>query len=185
MLFESIDEWLTTKTTWIVRQIELYTPITHKDLFTWISFFALLCAALLGLTAAVYFFTSGNDLLFLTVHTVNTFVMWNITKKLKRMKDTQKISDTLPIAITTRKIPRLTLVVMESFCVTFITLVFLSKFFLSLAFNISDLIAVIYIFAFGFILFLEYMLCTLPPPPGEKERKRIEKETRNMVPSAS
>lgn len=204
-MLQKIDSSLIRIAQWTVRQIELYTPLTKKDIesfsislyfWTTVIYAALLAASItVSLSLGV---PLGILKIVLALTLPGLFYAWNDYKKISnRSKTTHGM---LPEMIISRKKDRTFLLMV--YPVTFMILgtVFAIVFaiayttggtgFVSLLLGNSALSdnmiidAALYFanMVFVAIVIIEYLFCTASLPPEEKEKRQLEKETRNMIP---
>ena len=171
-MLTKIDDEIIHKTQWIVRQIELFTDITRKEI---LNFFLLVLKWLIlafVIIAGIEFTADQYFLAALNLFTSSGFLLQQIDIK-KIASQEQKIA--LPEEITTRRILRIIFLVITIVCTPYIVIfIFYGK---------SDLpttIAMIQFAIFYTITILEYLLCTISLPPGEKKQYELEKEMKNM-----
>ena len=175
-MLKEIDNELIHSAQWLVRRAELFTPITRKDIAT---FFLLVLKWLLVayFLVAIMGFTVGQYLLGV-IGLLNSliFSMIQIAMKKNLLKE-QKA--TLPSEIVTRSLPRK--------CNLFIIIFLLPLFLLLIAPSVHNdfweipgiAFTILACIVFTFTI-LEYLLCTISLPPGEKKRREQEKEMKNM-----
>ena len=201
-MLEKIDSSFIYTAQWIVRQIELYTPITKKHVedilitcyFWMIAIFAvtIVTAMTLDLIETKHVFTFG--LLFLLLAPL----YFSSLKVYKHIANTtRKVSDMLPAVIHQRKYNRKAIIVSVPLAFLIIFAVIAVLF----SINRTELLSVIFgnfedqniLFSVcaslvWFILptefLIEYVFCTTSLPPGEKEKRATEKEMRNMTPTS-
>ncbi len=191
-MLQKIDSSLIDTVQWVVRQVELFTPVTRKALAIYTSK-AILCSVIIFATALSFstLITSsiGSYTYFMFFNVILCFCNWKELHPFLIKKQEQGI---LPQEIKTRERVRLYLLQVHLFFVPVI--IFLSittsketvlSVFPDLASKNSPIDAVVNIALLMFIALIsiaEYILCTISLPPGEKERRALEKETRNLIP---
>lgn len=176
-MFYKIDSGLIVWVQWIVRQFELYTPIERMDL---ISSFLLLnkWMIILSFFLVALCLMSGYkfDMYFLSPLSLScNYVFRKLTTSI------QKEPTILPKEIISRYEFRcLYLLVFPAWMLS-IVLGFLI-YYLTNTIDTLSLTLVIIASIFVTELFLEYLLCTISLPPGEKQKRLEEKEMKNMIP---
>lgn len=164
---------------WVIRQVELFTPITRKSCI----FAMLSLLSMIQLYLIIYHLGRFNILMFvffvkpLTTQTVSLIIAYN----------QEEATGTLPRAIKERVKRR---IVVTFFFLTLLCVVFIPVF--------SDLYSSNMIFTSSLtakVLFhlaplmlasmIEYLLCTSVLPPGEKARRKIEKELKRALPNSA
>lgn len=184
-MFSAIDNWIISIFQWTVRQIELYTDTTRKDLICGhlntnkVFFLFLLILSVAELfQKGLQLFTA--DIFFL-------MVFYSRNSEIEKISKRTSTINTLPKEIITRVPDRVLLVVLGFPAITMLLLIFLA---VAMAFyhGISPKIETgLYVYlvvcAVVFSLFcLEYLLCTTSIPPGEKERRKVKKEMKAFTP---
>ncbi len=191
-MFFTIDNKLILASQWTIRQIELYTPITRKNigdmlLLTWKTttmVFAVLISSLLIMSVL-----SPSSLVidFLNLY----FIVSQHKDLINKFVKSYSNKENLPDEIITRKYQRIFLLVLSFaiFLATILGYIYYQIYpeMLESRKAISDQVSSYYlidIYAVFFLLYYltEYFLCTLSLPPGEKEKRKVEKEMRNLVP---
>ncbi len=181
-MFSTIDTGLINMTQWSVRQFELYTKITRKDLTNFclsLIRVGLLVFFLVGTTRFILesnFISAIINLVFMTTCTLNLMIWEMISKRNQPL-------GILPAEIKNRKEPRIILILVSFLCILSL------PFFIFLGSkNETNLIELIFLFnflCFSMLIFLsvliEYLLCTTSLPPHEKEKKVQEKEMKYMT----
>lgn len=187
MSFEKIDNYIIDMFQWVMRQIELFTTLTREDVLN---------AALSLYKINLLIFASTSISRFIVTHDIvapiiNTTILipsialyfyWLI------LKENKPKPGTLPKEIVTRKTKRsLDLLVFIFALITLPTNIIIA---FSLAVvGLDDLLRAYNITSFYILIILdsiiEYIFCTTSLPPGEKERRALEKETRNLIPIAA
>jgi hypothetical protein len=175
-MFSNIDNKVIKGFQWMVRQIELYTHIHHKDLLG--------CGIITGAVSIVigalpfffYFLVHRAPLILLMHICIIVYVCAMYIEICKEYLLSIKTPTALPGAILRRKLPRaFEAMIFSSFMSAHITLIWDG-----IPFRIFPF--VYYSWFLGllfFILILEYLICTVGLLPGEKERKKAEQELRN------
>lgn len=185
-MFDNIDLWFIKWFQYGVRQIELYTPIERKNLIAF--FFVAMRNLLFAIypTTALLFFL---DIYMAISMVFSIFGLTFIFLEIKKAMIHQEKSDFLPKEIIFRKKERFTVVLYNLvifFNVVPILLYVAVPFFNQVINNATIVMCFFGLFlisCFALTVFCsEYLLCTTPLPPGEKQKKLEEKETRNMVP---
>ncbi len=185
-MFSKIDMFLITWTQWFVRQAELYTPIERKNflsifinLLKWVIVTWGIVSMLVAITSfpsfisfPLLFISEAGCLLFLK----DFFCYVNLSKKITT-------TGKLPTEIASRYTIRHTyflFVLFGPITIWCLHLMTTSRY--------TDLVIIsIYIIGtfclvcFHIYLCIEYLLCTTSLPPGEKERRGIEKEISSLV----
>lgn len=163
---------------WLVRQLELFTPLTRTDINNFFLLTLKWSIVVFWLITLMEFACKETLLGFFGILNANISIKFYMILKKEFAEQDQK-SDLLPIEIVTHMRIRTTML----------------KFFLLLVAPVYLFVLVIwdhfpltcFIVISGAILFteitLEYLLCTMSLPPAEKQRREIEKETQNMVPA--
>ncbi len=169
-----IDNKLIKGAQWMVRQFELYTSLTRRDLYY---FFQVYGSTMTGFTVLL----AGTTNVFLLM---GIYCSWLVSIKNENRRQTS--SDILSSAILTRRFLRV---------VSFEATIFLFLIVTALLQCDPEMVAEMSWFRIGYgywvllspmisITTLEYLLCTTSLPPGEKERRRQEKEMQNAFPAA-
>lgn len=182
-MFDKIDNFLITWFQWGVRQFELYTKFERNDLVK---------ASLLFFKVMIFSYiivsTIKKEISIDTVFTLDIFtclmlmVLYFVLKvSFSKQKNTTNV---LPVEILTHKPLR-----WFSFLNTFIVipLVFYLSFllfsYISLL-NQEKLVVILSALVFSLniimIFYLEYLLCTISLPPGEKRKIMERKEMKQM-----
>lgn len=188
-MFSIIDNKLIIGFQWLVRQIELYTNKTRKDVIelnlSVLKFFLLTLLFPLGILF-YELILNGNVAFVVLIAFYLFFVFCSVSGYwlLKNTKINSYHSTELPKEIVTRIFGRtmISVVSVQAFC--------LMAFIANLeSFQIGDSIfekpitvimsAFPFFTAFLFFCF-EYFLCTTSIPPGEKEERKIKKEMEQM-----
>lgn len=183
-MFSTIDNYLIRLAQWVVRQIELYTPITRAAvgdiLLSFNSATILLCFwAGVSHTSKAISLSSNSSVFWSTLWIANAFFVVSFLeilfhKRAARIIKTKQKDGSLPCEIWVRKKERF-------LCLLFLSIFF--SFFVKLALlpnntiSLEDFVLVVLISG-DFLL--EYFFCTTSLPPGEKERKKVEREMRSM-----
>lgn len=153
---------------WMIHLLELHTDIERKQV---INFFFEISK---GLIIMYLFFViiSGilSPSLILFFSLLNVVLIWNFRKIVKDafLGQTIKVS-AFPVEIITRRFLRLYM---------FFGII-VSTVFLNIEKTLIDFTCLLMIWLFFCI---EYLLCTTSLPPGEKQKRKEEKEMKNMVP---
>ena len=134
-----------------------------------------------GLMALIHIMSSAQHVLSLLVLLFFAIACPFILKKYKiliKIFRLQKVKETLPQEIMTRTLDRMSLFYLTIFTSTlYLTILSLP--------GENGLIIVVSCFAHVIMLFLllvfEYLLCTTTLPPGEKEKRKFERETRHLT----
>ena len=178
-MFSYIDNKLINCFQWFVRQVELFTILTRKEMFAFL--FLLYRYVLVGIfSSALLLCMLEDSLQDLPISIFGLFVavrMYHLTKEGVRMFEQQQQAGVLPISILLRKCIR-TLLWMVGSLLSFLV------FSVSLREVDSDLGILLYFFLGVWIVIkivIEYLLCTTSLPPGGKEKREQEKEMRNAV----
>lgn len=172
-MFSKIDIFLILRAQWCVRQIELYTNKTRQDIFSLLfgmtrwSITATVICCLIALKDHIW-----SPILILPMY----FFIAKDTKEYKEIINKSDSIDTLPVEILTRISHRRIILLVGLF---FSCIISIHKF------NSAFEMVIMYlqwISLFMIPICIEYLLCTTSLPPGEKERKKIEKEMSSLVP---
>lgn len=183
-MFSTIDNYLIHLAQWIVRQLELFTPITRKvigdALLSFHSATILLCfwAGVSHASKAISL-SSNSSVFWSTLWITNAFFVVSFVeilfhKRAARIIKTKQKDGSLPCEILVRKKER------------FLSLLFLyilfcfSVIFALLPNNTISLEDFVFVVLISGDFLLEYFFCTTSLPPGEKERKKVEREMRSM-----
>lgn len=186
-MFSTIDGFLIVCFQWAVRQMELYTPITRKSIIRFnlgaLEFFLFSWALVV-----IFIYSTLGIPLFLCMLYVLFFVSVVIRRaELKRLGSGSCCSGAKPQEIITRFKHRISALVSNIFCAVVLLLV-LPVF---LLWRINLMWVILFEHCFGIcwiacaVLSHEYLLCTTTLPPGEKERRKAEKEMRMLSPQVS
>lgn len=166
-MFSTIDNPLINLFQWIIRQFELFTPITRKniiDVNLIIIKWLLVGWAILLILFSILFPSS-----MLSYYLFACYPFWFIYSLTKKTYERQVQNNLLPQEILTRKDKRLICLICFLFFQLFNNWTIETRF-------------MVIPFVSGFYFFLacvEYFLCTKPLPPGEKEKKKVEREIKN------
>lgn len=183
-MFNNIDVFLINWFQYGVRQFELYTSINRKNLLNFFLFlmrFTIIITFLFAIITLLYGYDTYMPMLFLTASSTGIYL------RIKKVVAHQKETDILPREIVYRKIDRL----YAFFCCVFVSFVVLIVLILIFPVlykingdvNIINLITMAIIFSFPLLsCCAEYLLCTVSLPPGEKQKRKEEKEMKNMIP---
>ena len=175
---------------WCVRQLELFTSLSHREIgetvLSVLRFFFWCSIVTTGISIV-----SMNVVIMLTLGGISyaQHVTLHHLREFLR-KHEEKLQ--LPKEIKTRALPRFLALVLTFAWTLAIVLTLFDKETQNLFINNDPLVS---LFLAMFICVItcspitivisEYYMCTFPLPPGEKERRKQEKETRNMSPSSS
>lgn len=181
--FATIDIRLINCFQWALRQCELFTNLDRKKLLNIsMSVYKIALTILSLITVSRFMFRVNvvgvfTNIVFLLL-SILIYLNWLILIG-KRTK-----SEALPEEIATRKKHRLLILIGH----TPLAFVFLSSALVLTLSQTGDIAEELMTFDhlfFSILLFLhfptEYLLCTTSLPPGEKERRKAEKEQRNMT----
>ena len=171
---------------WLVDFFGLYTPIDRKRFgkyFLLAIKYAYVCYVII-LTYLMFDPTSTLRIKILygisVLLTSATIILPYFT--FERIFANQKDDGTLPQEIITRKRIRSTNIIV------YVTLILFESWVLGLP-GESSTFLLFWIFSFILFLFLlyafEYFLCTTSLPPGEKERRKLQNELKNMITETS
>ncbi len=167
MPLSRIDSKLISFFQWMVRQIELYTKATRRDTinFTLLSLRWLL-VIWLAITIPLVYFES-----FSTLMLIICYGFFKALEEEKRILEKNKIPILLEIEVGWKlRIFSLS----QFFFMTFLSMVADSS---SLIFH-SKVMSMLYFLW----TCLYYLKCTSSLPPGEKEKRKTEKEIKGLVP---
>lgn len=199
-MLEKIDSSFIHITQWAVRQIEIFTSISRRDITEFITKL-LLCLLIipLGMLVVGTILTLSNTShirIWEMLSALNCIMFFNIWRDMKHLlKKENSNQSALPKEIHTRKKLRKILLFSVLVIVAVPMLIDLALTIYKVSGITSTLpepnethwlIQRTYIFIdffIGIYLVAEYLLCTTSLPPGEKEKRRYEKETRGMVPA--
>jgi hypothetical protein len=189
-MFSKIDNYLIAIAQWIVRQLELFTQLSREDVLILSGKVNLVLMGfntiLISLTC-IDRWTGGAHqpisffVLFSTLITSQTLSHLCLLEELTKSEH----PESLPVAILTRYIVRICFLVISCtiFCLSCVIIATTTPDTSTnqetdrlwfLPFVLSSLSVIL-------ITLLEYLFCTTSLPPGEKERKKRERETRNMT----
>lgn len=181
-MFNKIDNTLIVWAQWTVRQFELYTPIERKHL---IGFFisvlrcTLIVWAVISVIMAVLIISPDIFI----VGAVGIFTNYGYFLSYKKLANKEPSKDVLPEEIISRYIFRMAYCLISISSLLLLPLMYL----LCISPQGDILLFTMFVmvffanFCFYFFNFLEYLFCTISLPPGEKQKRREEKETRNMI----
>lgn len=185
-MFDPIDIWFVNVHQWVVRQIGLYTPFERKDVLELnLRLMRLLFGTfiLFSFLAIIFAVDRAISYTYSILIACNYFHWFPEYKKLLELSKKNPEADVLPDEIVTRKLERYgLLLLLLVFFVLFVTMYCLISPVLSFPYEAlfkSNVILVI--LAFTFTL-QEYLLCTTSLPPGEKQRKKEEREMKYLTP---
>lgn len=181
-MFNTIDTGLIHGAQWFVRQLELFTTITKKELCKKLIYCFFISGEVWGISLILLGLTQISIIFFFIGPSV-CFACLTITKKLQALVKSQNETDiALPEEIITRKWKRtadvcilLFLVTPWSFLVLFYTDNTLIELIAICSFFIQEAISVV----------TEYILCTTSLPPGEKKRIKLERAMKHAVPTSN
>lgn len=181
-MFSKIDNFLIMWAQWFVRQIELYTNRTKKcSIVLFLNFNSIFTFVLILL--CVLYFNFDEKSILIKLLSIGFCFMINIYNRSLKEKvgilSDSNSTNSLPEEIVTRFFLRILLLLVC--CLT------MFQYFLAYTnltgINIYDRIIIVSATSQVYIVVLvEYLLCTTSLPPGEKERKQIEKEMSSLVP---
>ncbi len=204
-MFSVIDKILINLAQWLVRQVELYTSATRKEIF--LSFFSLcflieiaFITTTTGYVVSVvctYAYVFYRDLILpieaiisVTINTslyVAEYFVWIFSLNFWRhqmtlAKSVPNNEESLPQAILIRK--KVRAICMLGFMSSLVILVYFLP--TDGSWNVTDFLKIHLPLTcvhgyFACSSAVEYLLCTTTLPPGEKERRKQERELSNMV----
>lgn len=183
-MFTAIDDKLIECAQWTVRQIELFTKYTRKDVGVVVRQLQLISGAFSIFVAllCVGNFSKDKTLLLVAVPMfLVALLQRNIAIKIKNEKEVFGIQ---PSSIINEKTFRQTTI---SMIINFSFSLFLVNFFLGSEKDIPALwtfvnVAKINISILSILLLGLYFLCTSSLPPGEKQKKLLERESKKLTP---
>lgn len=172
-MFSIIDSHLINFFQWIVRQLELFTLITRKEvininllLIKWLN---IIWATLLVVFSLI--FPEFNLLFFVLV----CFPFHFIYSLIKETHEKQVQGNFLPketlSRIGTRRFGLFVLVFFSAWSAWH-----------NWSIEVNVMVAPFVCAFYFFLLCVEYLLCTKSLPPGEKEKKKVEREMKNTKP---
>lgn len=181
-MFSTIDSTIINLAQYFVRQIELFTRFTRKTIGEVIIFFyfpIVFCKILL--LAAMMFFpdTFPND----TIVKISFFFLigFDILSMFDIDRSSKKSSNgTLPEEIIKHKPFRLTSLGLMT--IGFFWIITSSVLRGESLLYMSVKASLFMFFLFGMSIVTEYYMCTTSIPPGEKEKKKQEREMKNLSP---
>lgn len=185
-MFSDIDNKLIALAQWVERQFELLTPVSRKDLISVAINMFCTCVVIHLLFQLVVNYQRPAYLLLVGI------VAWYLYDKQAELRKESKKEEkqgVLPAAINERRFPRL--LWLYAAVINFLFSIPKAFFLLTIDFE-DDLVSLLsWVYLMSFIVvpialsLAEYLLCTTSLPPGEKERKKQEKEMRKAVPTAA
>ena len=174
-MFSKIDNFLIILTQWCVRQIELYTSLNRKTILLWIVNITKITVSVLVIVFILLLtFSPAVSIIGLS----SCYMIFKYMEMTLVNAKKQNTSDALPVEIINNKNLRISLLLIIPFAELLSFGLFLNnKDPLMVTFPLVVESKIFYVF-----LCIEYLLCTTSLPPGEKERRRIEKEISSLVP---
>ena len=178
-MISAIDRTIIEIFQWVIRQIELFTSITKK----YCMFAMLSLLSMIQLYLTLYYLGRFDILMYifvvnpLTIKTVSVIAAYN-------KKET---AGTLPRAIKERAKKRIvfTFLFFILLCLLFIP-TFSYLYFSGTFFSNTLTARLLYFFvSCTLITCIEYLLCTSFLPPGEKAKRKMEKELRRALPNGA
>lgn len=180
-MFSLIDNQIIQVFQWAIRQLELFSFITRKIILNLLLFLLMVLVVLrtcIGIQLVGIHSSIGTWIVLGFFLTLPYFLgLYNGSKAIQP-------ANLLPKEIVTRWLHRITSILLVGLgAITFL---------LWLGLKIRDqedvfmfLIIKIIFYEGCFDLIIEYILCTKSLPPGEKEKRKIEKELRRALPSGT
>ena len=187
-IFQAIDAKIVTFFQWAVRQAELYTKATKDSIiaFSLISIEYLLVAlAFFTAVSAVFFSDAASALTYLNlIDFIGFSFIYLDLRKINQKKSNEAL---ISKEVEDRKLERIfTLFVLLvaapiiysllPYAFSFGLLPITGKNILEEMMSFTTIGILVFYFSF------EYLICTTSLPPGEKEKKKLEKEMKNFVP---
>ncbi len=180
-MFSTIDNGIIRVFQWVIQQIELYSPFTRKTLFTLV-FLTILMFNVLRVYVATNLMglipQMGGVVVFgfliMSPHIINLYFL---SKKPQRQ-------DALPVEIETRRSLR-----MGGFISLGLGTVLYSYWLYTIIRDREDFLMALFARTLycevWLVLLIEYLLCTMSLPPGEKERLKQERLSKNAAVNAA
>lgn len=174
-MFSKIDNFLIILTQWCVRQIELYTSLNRKTILLWtVNITRVTTSVLMIVFILLLTFSPAVSIIGLS----SCYMIFQHMEMTLVHARKQNTSGALPVEIINNKNLRIFLLLIIPFTELLSFGLFLNnKDPLMVTFPLIVISKIFYVF-----LYIEYLLCTTSLPPGEKERKQIEKEMSSLVP---
>jgi hypothetical protein len=181
-MFYIADSALINTAQWLVRQVELLTPVSHKNMNRGLLFINLFFAIVFLLEIIKGLIEGSIFPLFFIFMSLNQ-------KEVHKMLKEEEVNETvLPKCIYERKFQRVcNLLTLFSFLFV-VSMMFNKLQNLQVFQEIkTDFIFVSSVFVGSsfIIVVAEYFLCTMPLPPGEKERQKLEREMKKTAPQGA
>lgn len=180
----NFDPILINGVQWLLRQIELFTNITRKMIMmtTLTAYKISLLFFIASFFSYIIFFLEKDVLLsyLLSLNILAFTITYFDMKKIVLRKQKEGV---IPVEIVSRKITRIGYLLLYIHCI-FCSIVLSYVTSLterSATITHSSSFVLLLILTMSIQIALEYLACTVSLPPGEKERRKVEKETRNMV----
>jgi hypothetical protein len=196
-VFDKLDSWLITFFQWIVRQVELFTNISRKDLLYNVMLIAK-WVTLVNVCFSLWFtFSVGRTPLFsargLIVAVIDylteivwvlALIFWFIFCEYKRRKQVSN-PQILPEEILSMKSARWSILFISFFWTFCVLLMVLTP---TIPDPIHDFRIIETWLGCGYFFFINcfaYLLCTTSLPPGEKEKQKMKREMKNISPQVT
>lgn len=175
---------------WCVRQLELFTSLSHREIGETV------------LSVLRFFFWCSMVIVGISIISMSIVIMLafggipyaqHVTLRyLKEFLRKHEEKLQLPKEIKTRALPRILTLVFTFTWTLALVLTLFDKEIQNIFINNDPLVSLFLVMFICVItcspitiVISEYYMCTFPLPPGEKERRKQEKEARNMSPSSS
>ena len=174
---------------WIVRQFELYTEIKregilklHLSILKYLLTILILLASINAVLAKAEW---GGYVFFFLLTLPAIFISFiPIYFELQKLSKKKSPKQTLPKEITSRSFCRKGFFLLLSIHFPVAFFLMPSDFFSKITEPINFVLFVLWCTVCSLYI-LENLLCTTSPPPGEKEKRKLEKEMKSMVPIPS
>lgn len=177
--FYKADITLIETAQWAVRQVELHTQVERRDILTFLTLttkWLLIANFLVNLTLLLL---EANLIFPSLINLVQIFFIFGTYREHKNLILCTPKPGIIPIEILNRLLIRVVSILLLPFLVVgWVGLVMVVD-----TLTPTTLILLSNTMVLFIQLIIEYFLCTSSLPPGEKERKRQEKEMSNMSPA--
>lgn len=179
-MFSRIDDFLITWSQWLVRQLELYTPVERKGLANFCLLllkYSIIAMAILILFKVFVSEYDGSIYIFGILVLIFSFDYFVFKTLFSRQKD---VETSLPREIITR-VPHRYLMILASISSIGVIFPLLITAFLSEGIYTPQMLLITFNWGIFLIkLCLELILCTTSMSHGEKQKRLEEKEMRNL-----
>jgi magnesium-transporting ATPase (P-type) len=189
-MFSIIDNGIIALTQWAVTRAELYTPYTKKIAEPLLALVALMLTLLFIISGVVLWvleliqrgYSPGIFWFIVTLCNMQYLQVLVVTLS-RTIRTKRENSQVLPAERITRRFFRASLlfVALAYFLSDYVNIGLLDAFDLRLTGPFREVFFFEFM-ALPILLVLEYLVCTTSLPPGEKEKKKMERQMKNMTP---